>query len=340
MYREHLFRKGEGGYSGYRIPSVVATGGNRLLVFAEARRDGLADWGRIDIVCRGGSADGGFAPQKTIAGQEDTTISNPTPVMDADTGILWLMLNSGPASVHEAQVLERGPGRTALCMRSADLGETWSEIRDIGDSVRPGNWSWYAMGPCHAIQLRSGRLLVPANHAVWKKDGPGSGPYISHVLFSDDHGTSWRLGGEIGEYTNECSAAQLPDGRLYMNMRSFLKRGYRAVSVSSDEGITWTEPELDPQLPDPCCQASVICVGDTLYFSNAADSARRVRMTVRKSTDGGYTWSGGTVIHEGPSAYSDLACLPDGRIACVYEGGEEDPYEGIRLAVLDPEEIR
>lgn len=29
----------------------------------------------------------------------------------------------------------------------------------------------------------------------------------------------------------------------------------------------------------------------------------------------------------GPSAYSDLAATPDGRIACLFECGEKDPYD-------------
>jgi len=35
------------------------------------------------------------------------------------------------------------------------------------------------------------------------------------------------------------------------------------------------------------------------------------------------------VLHAGPSAYSDLAVLPNGEIACFYEAGETNPYESI-----------
>ena len=38
------------------------------------------------------------------------------------------------------------------------------------------------------------------------------------------------------------------------------------------------------------------------------------------------------VLEPGPSAYSDLASLPDGTILCFYERGEKDPYEKLTLA--------
>ena len=55
-------------------------------------------------------------------------------------------------------------------------------------------------------------------------------------------------------------------------------------------------------------------------------------MTVRLSYDEGESWPGSRLLHAGPSAYSSLAVLPDGSIACLYERGDESPYETITLA--------
>jgi sialidase-1 len=57
-------------------------------------------------------------------------------------------------------------------------------------------------------------------------------------------------------------------------------------------------------------------------------------MTVRLSRDDGRTWPAARLIHEGPSAYSSLARLPDGSIGLLYEAGEQQAYETIRLARL------
>jgi hypothetical protein len=43
------------------------------------------------------------------------------------------------------------------------------------------------------------------------------------------------------------------------------------------------------------------------------------------------------VIHRRAAAYSDLVALPDGTLLCFYEGGENDPYESIRLARFNRE---
>ena len=44
-------------------------------------------------------------------------------------------------------------------------------------------------------------------------------------------------------------------------------------------------------------------------------------MTVDVSYDDGQTWSISKGIHNGPSAYSDMAVLPDDSILLIYEGG-------------------
>ena len=41
------------------------------------------------------------------------------------------------------------------------------------------------------------------------------------------------------------------------------------------------------------------------------------------------------VLEAGPSAYADLAVLPDGGILCLYEAGRERPYETLTLGRFD-----
>ena len=109
--------------------------------------------------------------------------------------------------------------------------------------------------------------------------------------------------------------------------------------MSRDGGRTWTDQRFDPALVEPICQASIRRYSwpgngtkSIILFSNPADERRRVAMTVRASFDEGTTWPASGVLHEGPSAYSDLAVLPDGRIACLYEGGESQYREWIEFA--------
>ena len=125
-----------------------------------------------------------------------------------------------------------------------------------------------------------------------------------------------------------------------LNMRSYHGRACRAVATSGDGGETWSELSHDGTLIEPRCQASLIRYGagadgggkDRLLFSNPAHRTKRVNMTVRLSLDSGETWSVSKVVHPGPSAYSCLTVLEDGRIGLLYENGADHPYERISFA--------
>ena len=58
----------------------------------------------------------------------------------------------------------------------------------------------------------------------------------------------------------------------------------------------------------------------------------RNNLTIRLSEDEGKSWPVARVLQRGPSAYSDLALLPDGRVACLYETGKKGAYETIVCA--------
>lgn len=344
MKKQALFVAGEGGYPSYRIPAVITLPGNRVVAFCEGRLGGLSDYGTIHIVARI-STDGGetFGKQFLVASDGENTVGNPCPVYDRDTGAIHLLLNGNLKEGGEHDILQGKAPRTVLYTRSMDGGETWAPLRDLTADVKKPTWTWYAMGPCHAQQLKDGRILIPCNHAVLPSE-ENFGNYISHAIYSDDHGETWKLGADVGPRTNECSLTQLADGRVYMNMRSYHGEGCRAVAYSNDGGETWGDVKLERALPDPVCQGNVLADGDRLLFSNAASPDKRERMTLRTSNDMGETWSEGVVIHAGPAAYSDVTVLPDGRVACFYECGDGEEryaaYQRLEWAILDADEVK
>ena len=319
--QEPVFVAGTQGYHTYRIPALAVTDEGTVLAFCEARKNSRADHGDIDLVLRR-SADHGasWSDMQIIWDQGEHTVGNPAPVVDRQTGVVWLLLCLDNDKV--------------FVTSSTDDGQTWASPREITSSVKPSGWSWYATGPVHGIQLRTGRLLIPCDH----RDKGDPNPMHSHVVFSDDHGATWKLGGIPGPMTDECVAAETKDGRVYLNMWSYHGQHRRAVSWSHDSGGTWSEVELDQALVEPVCQASCIQLpqpssgqNELFLFSNPA-SETRLGMAVRVSRDGCKTWSKGKVLHPGPSAYSDLAVARDGTILCLYERGDGSPYEGITLA--------
>lgn len=340
-----VFVSGADGYDTFRIPAVIEAADGTVLAFAEGRVGGRGDSGNIDLVLKR-STDGGatWSDLEVVWDDGGNTCGNPCPVLDTTTGTIHLLSTHNLGQDHESEIIaQTSEGtRTVWVLTSDDHGATWSTPREITETTKQPDWTWYATGPGNGIQLRSGehagRLVIPCDHIE-----ADTKHYYSHGIGSDDHGKTWRLLGSTPSHQlNECAVAELADGELLLNMRNYDRsKRARALSRSTDSGETWGEVVRDPALPEPICQASMVAIDDgrTLVFSNPASETGRVRMTVRRSRDGGRSWSNGVLLHEGPSAYSSLATLggaagTDG-VACLYEAGEKHPYETIRFRRLD-----
>jgi sialidase-1 len=142
------------------------------------------------------------------------------------------------------------------------------------------------------------------------------------------------MAGPAGENTNEWMLVQRRNGVLLANMRGNTGRKRRAISISADNGKTWSGFQFDEALVEPGCQASLIRYDDAqplMLFSNPADTERR-KLTVKVSRDEGQSWPIEKLLCGGPSAYSCLAVLPDGQIGILYECGVESPYETVTFA--------
>lgn len=321
----YIFRNGHEGYRMYRIPAVTVMPDGRILAFAEGRQS-LFDNGKIDIVMKS-SADSGrtWGPLRVVWSHPSGTCGNPAPVVDRKTGNVILVCTYNNTNV--------------ACLSSPDNGVTWSAPKDITSMVKPATWGWYATGPGHSIQMQSGRLVIPCNHTV-----SGTQGHVAHVLLSDDHGLSWRIGGSVScAYSDESTVAEVRPGLLLMNMRNENRiKPYRRVAYSTDGGEHWQECKFDTALVEPVCQGSLCHIGrppGALLFCNPAHPTRRRNLTLHVSYDQGNTWRRSVVLRSGPSAYSDLAELPGGNILCIYEAGRVSPYGGIAVCSISAAEV-
>ena len=263
---------------------------------------------------------------------------NPAPVVDRETGAIFLLMTRNLGSDREPQIINQTSTdtRRIFITQSTGDGLTWSTPAEITKDVKQENWTWYATGPCQGIQIvhgsYKGRLVIPCDHIE-----ADSNKYFSHIIYSDDHGKTWKLGGTTPvDQVNECTVAEIADGKLYLNMRNYDRnQKNRKTAVSSDGGITWTNFQSDETLIEPICQAAMFRYSfgsgkkSKLLFSNPAHTDKRCNMTLRLSYDDGASWSKSMVLHAGPAAYSEIVRLSNGDIGCYYEAGYESPYEGI-----------
>lgn len=332
-----LFVSGTEGYHTFRIPSIYTTANGTILAFAEGRVNSASDTGDIDLVLKR-SLDNGrtWQPLQVICDAGEDTCGNPTVVQDESTGRIWLFMtqNYGEDTITDINNGTSRGVRTIWSSYSDDDGLTWSEPVNRFDEVQSPDTRWDATGPGIGIQLRhgpaKGRLVIPA---------------IGRNIQSDDHGETWYESGALPPGLNEATVVELTDGRLMRNDRlsanQHVKR--RGISISHDQGATWSPIVYDETLIDPIVEASIVRYrpsdneeGDqTLLFANPASTQYRENMTVRVSYDDGETWPTAKTVYKGPSAYSSLTILPDGKAALLFEGGEYTPYDKIMLAVFN-----
>ena len=345
-----VFSAGSNGVARHRIPGVVVTPKGTVLAYCEARRNNSSDWGEIEVHLRR-STDGGRTweaprqiahrgarmegnPRKQKGGEREQTVNNPVAIVDRVTGAIEFVY-----CVNYAR---------AFAMRSTDDGVTWSDPVEITASFEPFrrhyDWKVIATGPGHGIQLKSGRLVVP----IWLAYGGvgDHGPSAAGTIYSDDHGKTWRAGDvavpNAGEFSspNETMLTELSDGRVMLVTRSLSKSNRKIVTIGPDGATRWEKPAFHDQLWEPRCMASIASHpsrSGTLLFSNPhtlpatpGGKSTRENLSIKLSRDDGRTWPVNRTLDAGPSAYSDLAVLPDGRVLCLYEARND-----IRIARFD-----
>jgi len=351
--------------STHRIPSLIATPKGTLLAFSDYRVGSNGDFAhRTDIVVRR-SLDGGtsWLPIQTLASAPETTHHGSPALVDRITGRVFKTYTARPSSLKGPPDQHRwwqeqfggdpGKGGFSWIIHSDDEGETWSEAQPLSCPHPRVKGVHGSANGIHGVQLEDGRLVIPyygylkSGITSWGYDGKSDG--LSHLIISEDHGQTWKPGAAwvVDHGPHEYAIAALPGNRLYLNRRTL---GPFRASAVLDDVASAEDPDfrVDETLPEPICHAAVLFAEDPdggagsgrLLFANPAvrnDTRKfqgelRRRLTVRSSTDEGRTWSRSLLVEEGFGGYCDLAQLPDGTIACIYETGEEKYDDALALA--------
>jgi len=319
-----LFYRNYMGYFNFRIPSLCVALDKTIIAIAEGRVHTRWDVGDINLVMRR-SFDGGqtWTDGEMIWDYGAQSVSNPTMVLDRDTGriFLFVVLNSYEEEASGDPSFAADDGD--YYRYSDDSGATWSEPISVRHIVGENNWP----GPGHGIQLCNhpyeGRLVIPLRR---------------RSIYSDDHGQTWQLG-EPNNSWSETTVVELMDGTLMRNDRSSRMDGLRRISTSKDGGQTWTEYFEHTDLYEPNtngCEADQITFEHIDAFGNRNQyliyagprhhTIRRV-MAIMLSTDQGESYRIGRLLDYNRANYASLAQYDNDTLLLLYEyghAGEDD----------------
>lgn len=262
----------------------------------------------------------------------------------SDGGRTWtkqdrvLVKNEGACNVMSVSLLRLHDNRIALfylrknsstdCrarMRiSADECETWS--KPVLCIPAPG---YFVVNNDRVIQLRSGRLIVPASYhrskGAFSKTGTTGKDYsifenrgIALFFLSDDRGKTWReakdwwslpVRSESG--LQEPGVVELGDGRLYAYSRTSC--GCQYELFSEDGGETWSAPRPSV-FRSPCSPLSIKRIPSTGHLLAVwndhsgrwrlppahSSSWGRTPLVIAVSKDDGMTWQSCQPIETDP----------------------------------------
>lgn len=179
-------------------------------------------------------------------------------------------------------------------IRSEDDGRTWSEPQMIQKS-------WCGAIRC-MIRLKSGRILLVGQSVI-----PWSHTTLTYA--SDDAGKTWKASNELtlGKQDShdhdgamEATVMQRNDGSVYMLIRTTL--GVLYESVSTDEGLTWSEPKPTAvKNSHSCAYMARLADGRAILIWNATPVGKdifgsREELSVAFSEDDAETWSRPVVV--------------------------------------------
>lgn len=264
-----------------------------------------------------------WLPSQILAeSKENECYGNPTAVTDSKTGdiILFYAQNFNNERTD------------VFFISSKDNGITWGKplkVTSLFDSdalKRP----FHLPGPGHGIALKNGRLLVQVWHRFSVRLPMNERKYGVSVIYSDDHGRTWKAGGYIPHDdafpANESRIVELSNGDVLLDSRYATGKDdcKRIQSYSKDGGLTWSEGSFSSMTPFTPIDAGLNSINVDgkahLLFTHPAGPLRN-NLVINVSSDNGKTWTDGKLISPGPVNYSDIAILPDNTILVLYGKG-------------------
>ncbi len=294
------------GYTNIRIPGILSFPDGTVLCCYECRRGG--DWSAIDIGMQK-SRDFGKTWSSTnvvVSGKGRNAMNNPLLIADGNHLFFFYCENYK---------------RLYYC-ESENAGDSFSppiELTQVIEALTEDSfWSVLAVGPGHGISLNDHSLIIPMWFALNRNDIFSHHPSLIRVLKKNPDGT-WSLSAPIGanilQDPSECCIAQGADGSIILNIRNENTPHRRALSVSTDNGTSWSEPVFNESLSDPVCCAGLCDYDNMLLFSNCHSENNRENLTLFKIDGSGQLTD--RLLISANAGYSDVCAIPLNHTALV-----------------------
>lgn len=331
---------GDDGSEAFRIPGLVTTNKGTLLGVYDVRYNNSADLQEHIDIGLSRSIDGGKTWEKMrlplsfgeTGGlpQGQNGVGDPSILVDTRTNTVWIVaawthgIGGQRAWTASGQGMDMNHTAQLVLAKSEDDGKTWSGPYNITEQVKLPEWYFLLQGPGRGITMDDGTLVFPIQFIDAGRI-PNAG-----IMYSKDRGKTWAIHHYARTNTTEAQVAEVEPGVLMLNMRDN-RGGSRAVSITKDLGLTWTEHSSSRKaLPEPVCMASLISVKakdnvlgkDILLFSNPNTTKGRHHITIKASLDGGKTWLPEHQVlldEENGWGYSCLSMIDQETVGILYE---------------------
>ncbi|MBO9618332.1 MAG: exo-alpha-sialidase [Niabella sp.] len=324
---------GDDGVHTYRIPGIVETDKKTLIAVYDIRYKQSGDLpADIDVgMSRSTNRGKTWEPMKVIIKMNSGGVGDPSILFDPVTKKIWVaaLWSKGNHSIAGSEPgLSPDVSGQFILASSDDDGKTWSAPINITAQVKNPIWHLYFQGPGNGIAMQNGTLVFPSQY--WD-ESPKPGLPHSSIIYSTDHGNTWKSGRGAKSNTTEAQVVETTPGTLMLNMRD--NRGsFRSVATTKDLGHTWLEhPGSGQALQDPVCMGSLIkakvrvngVLKEVLFFSNMNNRDARDHLTIKASLDLGETWvpAHQLLLDERKTfGYSSLVKVDEQTIGILYEG--------------------
>lgn len=326
----------------YRIPGIVVTDKNTIIVVFDNRKGSNADIGFANAagieptVMR--STDGGETWGTDIRVGEAATDKNNAhgdPVIfKANNGDIVVLAAAGGAWA----TAPGSPSKISVSI-SKDDGLSWSNWKEVQEDIFSKQLKNLTGSPS-SVNTYFSKGFAASGRGTTLSDGTlactmligsdnGSSMKGAATLYSKDNGQSWKLGGWIqypgNSYDEPKIVGQLTDGRILMTARPNSANQNRFWAVANSVTDNWVK-YADVNLIDGRANAEGVRYTlksekhskDRLLFLNCYGNGRK-NLTLHMSEDEGKTWPTRLLLQSGSSCYSSIDVLGDGTIVIFAE---------------------